>query len=197
MSYLPPILRAVREQGYAVFAAERDFDLNIIGVRRNASHRKPDLYLDDLYVVWKEDGCWRTWNCAMTTTPGEYYLVHPMRPSQGCAIMAPGQYRGVYKPGLHKGKPGLLQRGAKVKYYRDNDRDTELDFDPSTIQKGYAGLNFHRGGRSDRVGKWSAGCQVVHPDDMDYLLKLCKKQVSTNGQGWDSYTYTLLTEDQL
>tara|TARA_R100001129_G_scaffold110903_1_gene76109 strand:+ start:410 stop:1000 length:591 start_codon:yes stop_codon:yes gene_type:complete len=195
MSYLPPVLRAAKAQDYAVFDGNADYDLNIIGVRNDISHRKPDLYLDDLYVFWKQSGIWRCFNAAMTTTPGEYYLVHPMRPDKGCAIMAPGQYRGAYKQGLHRGKPGLLQRGAKVKWYRDNDRDTVLDLDPSTITEGYAGLNIHRGGRGDRVGRWSAGCQVMHPPDMDFLLELCKKQVETNG--WETFSYTLLTEDQL
>jgi len=197
MTYLPPVLRIVNGLGYAVFAGGRDFDLNIIGIRRNVSHRKPDMYSDDLFVYWQEGGSWRCFNAAMTTTPGEYYLVHPMRPSQGCAIMSPGQYRGAYIRGLHKGKPGLLQRGAKVRYYRDNDRDKMLDLDPNTIQSGFAGLNIHRGGTSDRVGRWSAGCQVMHPKDMDELLKLCDKQEQVNGRGFDTFTYTLIDEDDL
>tara|TARA_R100000234_G_scaffold119381_1_gene102154 strand:+ start:1099 stop:1686 length:588 start_codon:yes stop_codon:yes gene_type:complete len=194
VSYLPPLLRAVKALDYAVFDGDAEYDLNIIGVRNDISHRKPDLYLDDLYVYWKQSGIWRCFNAAMTTTPGEYYLVHPMRPSQGCAIMAPGQYRGAYKRGLHKGKQALRQV-KKVNFYRDNDRDTELDLDPSTLRNEIAYLNIHRGGRSDRVGRWSAGCQVLHPPDMDFLVDLADKQIEVNG--WKSFTYTLLTEDQL
>ncbi len=194
MSYLPPVLRAAKALDYAVFDGDAEYDLNIIGVRNNVSHRKPDLYLDDLYVFWKQSGIWRCFNAAMTTTPGEYYLVHPMRPSQGCAIMAPGQYRGAYKRGLHKGKQALRQV-KKVNFYRDNDRDTELDLDPSTLRNEIAYLNIHRGGRSDRVGRWSAGCQVLHSPDMDFLVELADKQIAVNG--WESFTYTLLTEDQL
>tara|TARA_R100001082_G_scaffold104280_1_gene75521 strand:+ start:28463 stop:29050 length:588 start_codon:yes stop_codon:yes gene_type:complete len=194
VSYLPPVLRAAKALDYAVFDGDAEYDLNIIGVRNNVSHRKPDLYLDDLYVFWKQSGIWRCFNAAMTTTPGEYYLVHPMRPSQGCAIMAPGQYRGAYKRGLHKGKQALRQV-KKVNFYRDNDRDTELDLDPSTLRNEIAYLNIHRGGRSDRVGRWSAGCQVLHSPDMDFLVELADKQIAVNG--WESFTYTLLTEDQL
>ncbi len=195
--YLPPILRKCKAKGYAVFEGARyEYDLNIIGVRNEVSRRKPDLYLDDLYVFWKQSGTWRCFNAALTTTPGEYYLVHPMRPDQGCAIMAPGQYRGAYLRGMHKTNRGLLQRGGKVKWYRDNDRDTVLDLDPDTIRSGYAGLNIHRGGRSDRVGRWSAGCQVMHPGDMDFLMQLADKQAE-HGPGWDRYTYTLIDEADL
>lgn len=196
MSYTPPLLRKLKDKDYAVFDGDADYDLNIIGVRNDVSHRKPDLYLDDMFVFWKQSGIWRCFNAALTTTPGEYYLVHPMRPDKGCAIMCPGQYRGAYKRGLHKGKPGLLQRGAKVKWYRDNDRDTVLDLDPSTVTSGYAGLNIHRGGRSERVGRWSAGCQVLRGDkDMDFLVELCDKQIEVNG--WDRFTYTLIEEKDL
>jgi hypothetical protein len=197
MTYLPPLLRKMKAKQYAVFEGARfDYDLNIIGVRNAVSRRKPDLYLDDLYVYWKQAGSWRCFNAALTTTPGEYYLVHPMRPESGCAIMAPGQYRKAYIKGLHRGTPGLLQRGAKVSWYRDNDRDKVLDLDPSTIASGYAGLNIHRGGRSDRVGKWSAGCQVMHPSDMDTLMELAEKQAA-HGPGWDRYTYTLIDEEEI
>ena len=110
--------------------------------------------------------------------------------------MAPGQYRGAYKRGLHKGTEALRQV-KKVNFYRDNDRDTELDLDPSTLRNEIAYLNIHRGGRSDRVGRWSAGCQVMHPKDMDELLKLCDKQEQANGRGFDTFTYTLIDEDDL
>ena len=194
MSYLPPLLRKAKAKGYAVFDGDADFDLNIIGVRNEISHRKPDLYADDMFVYWKQSGIWRCFNAAMTTTPGEYYLVHPMRPSEGCAVMAPGQYRGAYKRGLHKGKEGLRQRKA-VKYYRDNDRNSTLDLDPSNLRSGIAYLNIHRGGRSERVGRWSAGCQVLRPDDMDFLVEICDKQIAVNG--WETFTYTLMEEKDL
>ena len=64
--------------------------------------------------------------------------------------------------------------------------------DPSTLRSGIAYLNIHRGGRSERVGRWSAGCQVLHPKDMDFLIELCDKQIEVNG--WDSFTYTLIQE---
>ena len=195
MSYLPPLLRSVQALGYAVFDGPRDFDLNLVAVRSKETHRKPDLYLDDMHVIWKEGGHWRQWSAACTTSPGAYYLAHPMRPSEGCAIMAPGQYRGAYKRGLHKGTECLRQH-RPVSFYRDNDRDGELDLDESTLRKANTGLHIHRGGRSDRVGKYSAGCQVLHPNDMLHLVKLCDAQISHN-PGWDTFTYTLLDEAQL
>ena len=109
--------------------------------------------------------------------------------------MAPQQARGAYKRGLHKGTECLRQH-RPVSFYRDNDRDGELDLDESTLRKANTGLHIHRGGRSDRVGKYSAGCQVLHPDDMAHLIKLCDAQISHN-PGWDTFTYTLLDEAQL
>ena len=194
--YLPPLLRKLKQMGHVVFAGPNDFDLNLIGIRREVSIRSPNSYSDDFVCIWKQGGSFRSMMAAMSTTPGDYYLEHPMRPDKGCAIMAAGQYRGVYKRGMHYSHPGLLQRGGKVKWFRDNDRDLELDLDPDTLTEGYAGLNFHRGGSSDRVSKWSAGCQIVHPVDMDNLLELCRKQ-EANGPGWDRFSYSLVNEADL
>ena len=197
------MLRKLKARGFAVFgeAGRYKFDLNIVAVRNDESHRKPDLYLDDLYVYWREGAGnnWRCFNAEMSTTPGNYYLVHPMRPDEGCAIMAAGyQYRGAYIRGLHKNTRALVQQGAAVKYYRDNNRDSVLDLDPSTMRSGYAGLQIHRGGKSERVGRWSAGCQILRSGDMAFLMKLADKQAETNsGPGWDRYTYTLIDEKDL
>ena len=43
MSYLPPLLRKLKAKDYDVFDGDADFDLNIVGVRNEISHRKPDL----------------------------------------------------------------------------------------------------------------------------------------------------------
>ena len=204
--YLPPLLRTVQGLGYAAFNGPTDFDLNIIGVRNRVSMRDPNHYSDDLHVIWKQSGIWRAFHCALTTTPGTWYLQHPMRPAEGCAVLAPQQARGAYRLGLHKGKRALVQIGAKVKFYRDNDLNTSIDIDESTLQESFSGLNIHSGSRHARsdtgtegdgsVGRWSAGCQTAHPSDVAFLVELADKQAA-NGPGWDRFTYTLITEDQL
>ena len=206
MSFIPPILQAVQRKGYKVF--EGEYDLNIVGVRMDARLQNPNHFSDHLYVAYMRGGCWEMFWAPLSTTPGDYWLQHPMR-REGCAVVAPQQARGAYKIGLHFSHPGLLQRGAKVKWYRDNDRDTELDLDPETMTEGYAGLNIHRGSTRARadtdpfsdgpgyVNKFSAGCQVMAPADMERVLWLCKKQIATHPSWPELFTYTLITEGDL
>ena len=207
MSYLPPILRAVKSLGHKVFVGE--YDLNIVGVRMDASLEDPNHYSDSMWVVYQRDGCWELFWAPMSTTPGTYYLQHPMRDSLGCAVMAPGQYRGAYRIGNHFSHPGLLQREAPVRWFRDNDRSETIELDPGTITEGFAGLNIHRGSRHARsdtevdddsrgyVNKFSAGCQVLAPPDMERVLHLCRKQISTHPNWAEKFSYTLITAGDL
>jgi hypothetical protein len=63
------------------------------------------------------------------------------------------------------------------------------------IDKGIFGINIHRataktGGKSTRVDKWSAGCQVISSnDDFAVFMKICRKAREVWG---NSFTYTLL-----
>jgi len=208
MSYRPPLLRALAAMGHRVFGpSSRDYDLQIVGIRRAVSLGDPDHYSDDLVVSWQQSGIWRQFSAALSTTPGTYYLEHPMRPAEGCAIMAPGQYQ-AYTRGLHKGRRALVQRAGPVRWYRDNDRDSQImELGPDTeTQEGYAGLNIHGGSRfaredsevadgAGRVGRFSAGCQIAHPDDIAFLMELADRQVAA-GMG-DKFTYTLIREEDL
>ena len=207
MSFLPPILQAVARKGYKVFQGE--YDLNIIGVRMDASLQDPNHYSDHLYVVYMRGGCWEIFWAPLSTTPGTHYLESPMHKDKGCAVLAPQQARGAYKIGMHFSHPGLLQRGAKVSFFRDNDRSNTIELDPSTLIEKYAGLNIHRGSPNARqdtevdpdskgyVNNWSAGCQTMAPDDMERLLWLCKKQIAAHPSWPELFTYTLITEGDL
>ena len=44
---------------------------------------------------------------------------------KGTAILVPGQYRGAYKIGFHKGKYKALVQAKPVKLYIDNDKDNK------------------------------------------------------------------------
>jgi len=191
---LPIVLQQVKALGYKVFDGDAEYDLNIVGIR--SKDNTPNVFNDLMTVHYKVKGQWitRSWQC--TTDPGLYWMNNPMNVA-GCAQLCLGQYRGAYKISKHRGQyDALCQRGAKVRVFRDPDKDDTFDQDEGSIIEGMFGINIHRASyrrTSTQVDKWSAGCQVfANPDDFAEVMKLAKKQVSVNG--WESFTYTLLEE---
>ena len=190
MATLPPILQAVQSKGYKVFT-DGDYNLNITGIR--SPERVANAFDDRLCVTYKLNDMWNTETFEITTDPGSPYLLKPIN-NYGCAILAPGQWRGCYSIGKHRGQYLALVQSGKVKVFRDNDRDNILDMDPETIQEGYFGINIHkRSGESDTVNGASAGCQVFrYEHEFNRMMYLAQKQVSE--RGWRTFTYTLLEE---
>ena len=189
MSTHPLRLDYISKLGHSVFESGT-YNLNIIGLRTRDSDS--NTFNDRICVVYKDDKGWitRTWPC--TTDPGLYWRENPGN-VDGTAILVPGQYRGAYKIGRHRGQyDALVQRGGPVKVYRDGNKNEVLDMDPDTEQEGFFGINIHKAGtNSSNVDKWSAGCQVFKSqDDFDSFMDICRKQVSVNG--WKTFTYTLV-----
>jgi hypothetical protein len=191
MTVLPPILQAVQSKGYAVFV-NGDWNLNITGIR--SPERVANAFDDRLCVTYKVNDMWVTETFEVTTDPGSPYLLRPIN-NYGCAVLAPGQWRGCYSLGKHRGQYLALVQTGKVKVYRDNNRDNILDMDPDTLQEGYFGINIHkRDGSSDTVNGASAGCQVFrYEHEFNRMMYLAGKQVSE--RGWKTFTYTLLEEE--
>ena len=189
MSSLPIVLDYVAALGHAVFT-RGEFNLNIIGIRTTDS--QANTFDDRLCAVYRDELGWVTRTWSITTDPGVYFREHPMNVS-GTAIMVPGQYRGAYKLGRHRGKYlALVQTGARVAVYRDANKDEVLDMGNPT--DGYFGINIHRAstrdGGSQLVDRWSAGCQVFgDPKDFDDFIKLCQRSAQTYGE---RFTYTLI-----
>lgn len=92
-------------------------------------------------------------------------------------------YYNVWKYGKHQEKvEALLQLGAKVKVYRDTDKDSKSE-EQGKLQEGYFGINFHpntynlNGPSGSDIGWWSAGCQVVNNvDKYKIMIKLLKTE---------------------
>ncbi len=189
----PTILRKLEELGYATFKRGA-YNLNIIGVR--SPSRESNKFDDRLHCVFKDDfGCWIDLCFKITTDAGLYWMHNPMKVT-GTAILVAGQYRGAYKIDKHRGSyDALCQRGAKVKIYRDDNKDEILDHDPETIREGWYGINIHRASpsrESSTVEKYSAGCQVFSdPKEFDVFMALCKKSAEIWGE---TFTYTLIEE---
>lgn len=188
------IKAAIRSKGYVVFGDERGYDLNIFGIRTNDS--QSNSFNDLVGVMYLFDNKWNCFYFPATTDPGTYWREHPMN-VDGTAILVPGQYRGAYKVGEHKGYPALQQQ-KPLKVYRDNNKDKVLNMDPASIKEGMYSINIHRSSHlhpSTQVNKWSAGCQVIQdPLQFEFLISLARKASEIYG---NSFTYTLLTEDDL
>lgn len=188
------IERVIKEKGYSYYT-KGNFNLNIIGVRKNNKNKVTNKFDDLLVVAYNVDGsmCIHYYN--ITTEPGSYYMNKKLGNVKGTAILVPGQYKSCYAIGKHNGKYKALVQVKPVKVYRDNNKDDIYDMIPQQIDEGYFGINIHRSNpytKSKLVNDWSAGCQVfADPDAFKSFMKLCEEQ---NKRFGNSFTYTLLDE---
>lgn len=188
------IQATMESKGYKYFTGG-DFDVNIIGVRNSETKGRVTNAFDDCVTIsYKEDGEWKFHCYQATTDPGSHWEQNLLN-EKGVAILKPGQYRGSHKLRLHQGKYLALGQQKAVKVYRDNNRDGKYDLLEENVDEGIFGINIHRatgrkGGKSIRVDKWSAGCQVIaNNDDWHQFLDICQ----TAREIWgNSFTYTLL-----
>lgn len=187
----PEILERVKEAGHAIFTVGF-YNLNIVGIR--SEERTAGDFDDKLAVAYKDENGWVARYFKITTDPGVGFLNTPMH-SGGTAVLIPGQYRGAYKIGRHRGQyEALVQHNGPVRVWRDANKDDEIDMLPDTESEGYFGINIHRA-TSHTVAVSnnyaSAGCQVfADPSEFDFFMTLCESQAIHNG--WDTFTYTLL-----
>lgn len=184
-----------KEKGYAWFS-KGAYNLNIIGVRHTAT-KCNDAYEDVLVLVYNTETKTKRMVYTITTTPSLYYLKNPIA-TKGTAILVPGQYRGCFKIGLHKGEYRALCQTKPVKVYRDYNKNDVYDLEPTTIEEGIYGINIHRSAKEykrNTIGKYSAGCQVfTDPKEFIAFLRICGEQEKRYG---NSFTYTLLDESDL
>lgn len=188
------IQATMESKGYKYFTGG-DFDVNIIGVRNSETKGRVTNAFDDCVTIsYKEDSEWKFHCYQATTDPGSHWEQNLLN-KKGVAILKPGQYRGSHKLRLHQGKYLALGQKSPVKVYRDNNRDGKYDLLEENVDEGIFGINIHRatgrkGGKSIRVDKWSAGCQVIADnDDWHQFLDICQ----TAREIWgNSFTYTLL-----
>ena len=196
------IKNVMKNKGYKFFNRGR-YNLNIIGIR--STNSKSDSFDDEIHVIYNDqNGIEKHEVFPCTTDPGKHWLLNPLN-IRGTIILVPGQYRGVYKIGLHnRSKPSrsykALEQIKPMKYVRDNSKDAKLDFnlylDSNAIETSIAKTNIHRASKWKKtlnVGMYSAGCQVIQsPTDFDRFIDLCESQVEW-GSG-ETFTYTLIEE---
>lgn len=191
--------KILAEKGYKFFT-KGSYNLNIIGVRSDQSRKVTNLFDDALVVVYKTpSGKWQKQIYRITTEPGSYYMVNHMMNPKGTSILAPGQYRGCWGIGKHRGKYKALVQIKPVMVYRDNNRDMVYDLKPEKIDVGLFGINIHRSNEFEPrvyVNSYSAGCQVfAEPEKFQAFMRLCELQREHFKS--NSFTYTLLDESDL
>jgi len=190
-----------------------DDDINIVNIRSNIT-KAGDF--DDLQILfYKDKDKWYFIKFEVTTDPGIYYLINPMRKS-GAAIVLEGQYWRVWKIGLHRGKYEALVQSKPIIVVRDNNKDAVLDMpgddvwsvknnmdnndlkqlvynDITTgkdvvLERGMFGINCHRASSYrilDKIGRYSAGC-CVHKDPVLFKRFIDHVKVIAGNSSFDA-----------
>ena len=188
----------VKAKGYKWFEdnSNKGYDVNIVGVRNSETKGRVTNAFDDCITIsYKIDGEWQFHCFQCTTDPGSAYMDNPILENTGCAILKPNQYRGSHKLRLHQGKYLALGQKKPMKIYRDANLDGKYDLIEESVREELIGINIHRatsraGGKSSRIDKWSAGCQVIADnDDWHEFLDICQAAREIHG---NSFSYTLL-----
>ena len=203
------VYSAMERLGFKIFdgtfsnGGYRDYDLNIVGIRSNNSRAD---FFDDMYVIFfRLDKRWRFFSFEATTDPGASSLKNPIFPeavARGTLILCHHiQFRSAYKLGWHgvgSWRHTALVQTSPVAGFRDSNRDDILDMNKSTVTWGLWGANHHAASLStvvDRVGNFSAGCQVIRrPSDYYTAADLWKKAAALWGP---FFSYTILLESDL
>ena len=196
------IQSTVEGKGYKYFTDNNNkgYDVNIIGIRNSKTKgRVTNAFDDKITISYKEDGEWKYHEFNCTTDPGSHWVENILN-EKGVAILKPGQYRGSHKLRLHQGKYLALGQKKDVIVYRDNNLDNNYNLDESKTDTGVFGINIHRatsrtGGKSTRIDKWSAGCQVIADnDDWHEFLDICQSAREIHG---NSFSYTLIESNDI
>lgn len=180
----------------------KPMSINIIGIRDNESTNE---FNDTMCVLfYDKKNVPRIYHFPCTTKAGSHWLLNPMRKA-GTAILKEGQYRGLYKLGVHnRSRPSrsykALEQKENAQYYRDGNKDSKHNYN-GVVYVGNYKTNIHRAGKSGWskfVDKWSAGCQVItgiyenKQTNWDKFLSLCEESIKLYG---NSFTYTLLNRN--
>ena len=187
---LNSILSVMKKKEYIIF---ENGSTNLIGVRGSSS--VPNTFNDKLYYI-----CLGSRNIFkkydVTTDPGTPYLLKPINP-KGTLIMKPGQHKGLWMIGKHRGKYDALVQVGYCTVLRDNNKNNVLDFN-TTLEEtnNNFGANCHKAANgiiSKWVGPHSAGC-IVHADanrfDNEFMV-----DIKHDAKIWGNrFTFTLLEE---
>ena len=186
------VLKDVLEKmGHKFFTGE--LNINLIGVRNE--NEFTNQFDDKLLVAIEMNNVRQVIEFdEFTTDPGDYYLKKKFLNPKGCFVLKPGQYAGMFKFGLHRGKYKALVQAAKCTGYRDRNKDNTINTNMEVT--GVYGINMHHAyDAPNNIDKYSAGCQV-HRDvrQLGSVLGMCKASAEKFG---GTFTYTLIMKSDL
>ena len=128
-----------------------------------------------------------------TTEPGVYYTKNRLNPLGAARIVLDDLQKDIWQVGWHKGREeALVQTGNKVCVARDKNEDFMRTGDPVTC--GFYGINMHSAKGAGKIGRWSAGCQVLQSgSELQKVIKLVKGGDLYKAQGRKArYDYVCL-----
>lgn len=151
-------------------------EVNLFGIR-NSKDQDKDV-INDYLGFWTMD---KFFMCKGTTEPGVYWVKDKAeRNKQGTFHLLEGFHEAIWCIGTHKGYEALTNTYPYCKPTKGW-RDANYDFtrnDKDIVVCDYFGVNFHRMhpiSIVDKIGKYSAGCQVVQkPEDFEYIKAFIK-----------------------
>ena len=194
---LEQILKVAKNNEYPIFYQNDKYpiNLNIWGIRSN---EKDTRFFNDILVAFyqtdKIENRWMINIYEATTDPSNLNLQNPVN-EKGCAILAEGVHRSLWKIGKHKVYKALVQ-ASDCYVYRDDNQDEYLDY-YSIYDYGMFGINCHRASAykvQDQIGLYSAGCQVLKDVNLfnKEFLPLCEKAIGKGKQ-----TYVLINKNEI
>ena len=174
---------AYHSKKYPFFETGR-YNVNIFGIRNKLD---VDMFNDFIGVVYKDSFGPQIKIYNGTTDPGLYWLKNDKGNINGTFILGEGYHRQCWKLHKHHGKYECLGQAKSDSFwgYRDNDKDSELDM-AGPIYRDVVGLNLHTTshlkGMAEKVGAYSAGCQVINKvDDFNEFMRICKISMDIYG----------------
>ena len=196
MFTIDQIRSTIFSKKYTWFSGNKDYNVNIIGIRNlNPGKRVTNVFDDWICVSYKLNGEWKFNIWPATTDPGTRAVRNFTNP-KGVARLIPDQYRSSFNIRKHKNLYDAICQLLPVKVWRDKNKD--MSFDEVSLEEGIFGINIHKSNpktESDYVENWSEGCQVFkRAKDFDEFMKICKSAEKIHGS---TFTYTLITTDDI
>jgi len=156
-----------RQKYPLIIAGIRGYYLNTMG---EAGKNDRGIYDDALFI----DSPFVTASFNANTDPTGYRRGVGRGSTKGMATLQAGVWY-AYQFGIHKTYPAIIQSGGKVVVSRDGNPDYE--------DRGYFGINIHRGGYG-KTG--SEGCQTIYPAQWDSFINLASDQAKRlYGSKWN------------
>lgn len=173
------------DHGYR-FYDQGKLNVNIFGIRKDTT---VDLFNDIIGIAYRDENNNPQLKAYVgTTDPGTYWLKEKLGGVKGTFILSPGYYKKCWIIGKHKGAyEALRQAGPGIfRGWRDNDSDNALDMS-GDIHTDVQGLNLHTTshlrGKAEKVGAYSAACQVLkYTADHLELMGIVKKSQALYGE---------------